>query len=455
MIPFILAAVGGYLILDSTITKEVASELSEEEKQMRELTKKILAVPRFAAKSYKKGGKTGQSFLHIYRLKYPNYNKIYVLDDVYMSPMEAMSKMGINLYPNYGTWPTSYKYSGVPSDSEKYKKWYQLKKKGDTDEEAYEKVFEKYDDGGQTEDDDMSVEFFDYKGEMIMFEPHFKKYYSNDIEFDSLEKVKKYIDSGSKPPSWERSAYRSEIMENGGEIKIGERLLDLGTVSSRKKKINGEIYNLLVNDLFSVRDDFRMSAEAKLRSMGYQVESIGTNLWVRKPMTDVGVANDIYYGVVDANNKLVFQSENEKEAKQVSNSYENSIVKKYKGKVKMADGGAVKDGYVVYFGVFRGRGLNPVITEYYENKSDAEKSIEDKKAKKEKGWKLKELSKMPINSEVRMSSSNENYKKVKGFLHSKEKVDEFFQGKDSFYKKDYAWVKPDGYEWDNWELKKK
>lgn len=105
---------------------------------------------------FKDGGKTKENgYLHIYKLKYPNYNKIYVLDDVYMSPNEAMKKMGINLYPNYGTWATSYKYSGVSSDSEKYKKWHELKKKGDTNEEAYDKVFETYADGGEIDPNGM------------------------------------------------------------------------------------------------------------------------------------------------------------------------------------------------------------------------------------------------------------------------------------------------------------
>jgi hypothetical protein len=44
---------------------------------------------------------------------------------------------------------------------------------------------------------------------------------------------------------------------------------------------------------------------------------------------------ETYFGVVDANNKLVFQSKNEKEAKLVSHSYQASIVKTYKGKAKI------------------------------------------------------------------------------------------------------------------------
>lgn len=50
-------------------------------------------------------------------------------------------------------------------------------------------------------------------------------------------------------------------------------------------------------------------------------------------MATGGVAgnNETYYGVVDANNKLVFESTDESTAKQVSWNYEGSIMKKYKG----------------------------------------------------------------------------------------------------------------------------
>ena len=203
----------------------------------------------------------------------------------------------------------------------------------DASELTFIKDDEDFDNGGEVDDDDMGVKFIDYKGKTIMFEPHFKMYYSNDVEFDSLEKAKKYIDSGSKSPDWERLAYKKGLMAKGGETK---------------------------------------------------------NV----------------------------------------------------------------DGYVVYFGAFRYGRLTPVITEYHKNLSDAEKSVEEKKAKKEKGWKIKELSKMPTYSEVRIFSHEKNYDKVKDYLHSYDKVEKFFEGKDSFYKKDHAWVKPKGYDWDNWQLKK-
>ena len=62
-------------------------------------------------------------------------------------------------------------------------------------------------------------------------------------------------------------------------------------------------------------------------------------------LADGGKFDDIYYGVVDSNNNLVFQSQNEREAKHISDNYENSIVKKYKGKGKIhkyAKGGEMK-----------------------------------------------------------------------------------------------------------------
>jgi len=46
--------------------------------------------------------------------------------------------------------------------------------------------------------EDKPVQFIDYKDRLIMFEPHYKKYYANDIEFKTLAAAKKYIDKISK-----------------------------------------------------------------------------------------------------------------------------------------------------------------------------------------------------------------------------------------------------------------
>jgi len=79
---------------------------------------------------------------------------------------------------------------------------------------------DKYENGGGI--DDMSVQFIEYNGQEIMFEPHDKKYYSNDEEFTSLEEAKKYIDNGSKLSSKTINAYRHGAFEKGGEIEEKE-----------------------------------------------------------------------------------------------------------------------------------------------------------------------------------------------------------------------------------------
>jgi len=56
---------------------------------------------------------------------------------------------------------------------------------------------------------------------------------------------------------------------------------------------------------------------------------------------------DIYYGVVDANNNLVFESKDKRTAEQASWAHKGSIVKKYSK--KMAKGGGAKDEVYVEF----------------------------------------------------------------------------------------------------------
>jgi hypothetical protein len=283
MIPYLLAAVGGYLLGDSmkdsqsfakgggiksfmykvhfknssgdfskeTFSAENLKDLKEQIISKFGNTDKVSMVEKFDLKHRRyfivestrsnlknkrfaeggimaKGGKAKERYLHIFKLKYPNYNKIYVYDgdeSPVLSTTDAMNKLGIQLVSYYGISPTSYKYSGVPSTSDKYKKWYQLKKKDYTDEKAYKKVFEdteihqgsQYEDGGET-DDDMSIQFIDYKDKTIMFEPHNKEYFTNDIEFKSLADAKKYIDAGSPDPSWQKFVYSQGLMADGGSI---------------------------------------------------------------------------------------------------------------------------------------------------------------------------------------------------------------------------------------------
>lgn len=64
------------------------------------------------------------------------------------------------------------------------------------------------------------VEFYDYKGVEIMYEPTYEEYFVNDLVFNSLEKAHKYIDSGeaNKPPIYIENLYRKGAMAKGGSV---------------------------------------------------------------------------------------------------------------------------------------------------------------------------------------------------------------------------------------------
>jgi hypothetical protein len=104
--------------------------------------------------------------------------------------------------------------------------------------------------GGKTEEN-MSVQFTDYKGKQIMFEPFFEKYYTNDIEFDSMEKAKKYIDGGSKKQSWQVSAYRTGMMAKGG--KMAETKKETYYIDFLNKKKNFSMDRVTFDDYEKAR----------------------------------------------------------------------------------------------------------------------------------------------------------------------------------------------------------
>jgi hypothetical protein len=64
------------------------------------------------------------------------------------------------------------------------------------------------------------VEFYDYKGIEIMYEPNEKEYYANDMVFYSLEDAHEYIDSGeaNKTPKHIVELYRRGMMAKGGNV---------------------------------------------------------------------------------------------------------------------------------------------------------------------------------------------------------------------------------------------
>ena len=73
-----------------------------------------------------------------------------------------------------------------------------------------------YAQGGEMESEDMDVQFIEYKDNEIMYEPHYKKYYANDVEFDSLKDAQKFLDSG-KISNDIRGAYQRGLFAKGGQ----------------------------------------------------------------------------------------------------------------------------------------------------------------------------------------------------------------------------------------------
>jgi hypothetical protein len=78
----------------------------------------------------------------------------------------------------------------------------------------------KYAQGGEMESEDMDVQFIEYKDNEIMYEPHYKKYYANDVEFNSLKDAQKFLDSG-KMSNDTRGAYQRGLFAKGGKFKTG------------------------------------------------------------------------------------------------------------------------------------------------------------------------------------------------------------------------------------------
>lgn len=68
-----------------------------------------------------------------------------------------------------------------------------------------------FDGGGE-------VEFIEYGDSEIMYEPNDKKYYANDMEFDTLKEAKKFIDSG-EVPYFIKDAYSKGLFAGGGATK--------------------------------------------------------------------------------------------------------------------------------------------------------------------------------------------------------------------------------------------
>jgi hypothetical protein len=83
---------------------------------------------------------------------------------------------------------------------------------------------ERYAEGGSMYAGGGEVSFTEYKGESIMYEPHFNEYYVGDAgPFSTMDEAKSYIDGGSQMPVSIRGAYERGLFADGGAVrKMGE-----------------------------------------------------------------------------------------------------------------------------------------------------------------------------------------------------------------------------------------
>jgi hypothetical protein len=87
-----------------------------------------------------------------------------------------------------------------------------------------------YEDGG--------VVFINYKENEIMYEPIDKKYWANDMEFDTIEEAQNFLDSGEIPEHI-RMAYQKGLFSNGGEVRKKESVLNFDDYQSTNDILNG------------------------------------------------------------------------------------------------------------------------------------------------------------------------------------------------------------------------
>jgi hypothetical protein len=102
-----------------------------------------------------------------------------------------------------------------------------------------------YDKGGE-------VSFIDYNESEIMYEPHNKKYYANDVEFDSLQEAKDFIDRGEINADI-RDAYSKGMFADGGEIASKLQVLFERMKKSLSTK-NFNSFNNLSNKVHEISD---------------------------------------------------------------------------------------------------------------------------------------------------------------------------------------------------------
>lgn len=152
-----------------------------------------------------------------------------------------------------------------------------------------------FDGGGE-------VEFIEYKDSEIMYEPNYKKYYANDMEFDTLKEAKKFIDSG-EVPYFIKDAYSKGLFAGGGSISNFDPMSLVGktfySLQSHGKIINVRILSddnikikYEVSNTFSVEKSF---TKKELFDMAKGKEVDGNSI-LKSKMSGGGFMDGVYAG---------------------------------------------------------------------------------------------------------------------------------------------------------------
>jgi hypothetical protein len=160
---------------------------------------RMRVLPSISKSEYADGGSVGKK-----------QSKFQLGDKVYSFYNPTKSASIVDLY--FKAWDT---LDNIPHENDTY--FYELSlPDGTTKKLAESALSETPLKGNKSKSKSMDVQFIEYKDNEIMYEPTSKKYYANDVEFDSLLKAKKFLDSG-KVSSNIRGAYQKGLFAKGGQ----------------------------------------------------------------------------------------------------------------------------------------------------------------------------------------------------------------------------------------------
>lgn len=213
----------------SNIPNLAEAEASEKDyRQQRELEWQSLVEERsklqtkYPGYAYKENSRTYET-PEQFTSKHP--------DIIYLRSIVVGEKYGKTAYKHQYLAPRDGFESQAPPD---YIEWIKSHHNETTD------VLKMHSGGDVEKHSHGGVQFIEYKGHSIMYEPIYNEYFVEDEMFDSLDKAKKYIDRGSPPSAKVINAYRHGAFENGGEIHICDELKQADTVTEMTEHLHGE-----------------------------------------------------------------------------------------------------------------------------------------------------------------------------------------------------------------------